>query len=106
MDEQRLADRVADQPGDDVHGVLGGAKLDQPRRGAAWPRQLEVVSSEPHDEDLCLHRALDVERASGSVHAPMVARSAPGGTGRVRDAIRHLPDASRRGRSARSRGLP
>lgn len=68
VDEERLADDVADDPVDHGDGMVGGPELQDPGRGAAWPRELEMVVVQPDDEDLSLARALDIPAGGHACH--------------------------------------
>ena len=73
MDEDGRPDDVAHDPLDDRHGMLDLAELDQPRRGAARPGELEVVAVQPDDEHLGLDRAFDLEAVGESRHGATIA---------------------------------
>ena len=78
MDEQGLADHIANDPRDDLDRMVRRAKLKEPRSRAAWTGQLEVITGQPDHEDLGLDRTLDVEAVRVSRHDAMVRRE-PGG---------------------------
>ena len=77
MDEDRWADDVADDPVDDLDGVLGRAELEDPRLRAVGAGQLEPVAVEPHDEDLGLDRAVDIPTGGCAAHTAIVVIGTP-----------------------------
>jgi hypothetical protein len=74
MDEQRITDHIADDPGHDVDRMIGRPDLEEPRSRPTRTRQLEVIAGQPNDEDLGLDRALDVETLREPRHRAIVRR--------------------------------
>jgi hypothetical protein len=72
MDEEGLAQDVADDARDGLDGVIALAQLDEPRGGAARTCQLELVPAKPDHEQLRLHRAFDSEAIRESHHRRIV----------------------------------
>ena len=68
MDQERLADHVANNPVDHLNGMIRRAELQDPRRGAAGPGELQVFVPQPDDEDLGLDRTLDIPAGGRSCH--------------------------------------
>ena len=71
MDEQGLADHIANDPRDDLDWMVRRAKLKEPRSGAAWTRQLEVITIQPAGDEeaqlggLRVHRHPSLKAALG-----------------------------------------
>src|SRR4029079_14644821 len=63
---------VAHDPVDDLDRVIGRTELDEPRHRPVESGQLEVVPVEPHDEDLGLDGAFDVEARRKDCHGRIV----------------------------------
>ena len=61
MHQHWRPDDVTHDPVHDRHRVLDLTQLDQPRRGAARPGELEMIVVEPDDEHLGLDWALDLD---------------------------------------------
>ncbi len=66
MDEQGLADDVANDPRDDLDRMVRRTELKEPRGRTAWTGQLEVITGQPDHEHLGLDRTLDVEAVRNS----------------------------------------
>src|SRR5206468_3563663 len=74
VDQQRLSDRIAHDPGDHLDRVIGRAELEQPWSRPTRTGEFQVVACQPDDEDFGLNRTLDVEATRVSRHAAMVRR--------------------------------
>jgi hypothetical protein len=73
VDEDRRADDVANDPVDDLDGVLGWTELEDPRLRAVRPREAQPITVEPDHEDLGLDRAVDIPTGRCAAHHDIVA---------------------------------
>jgi hypothetical protein len=76
MDEQGLADHIANDPGDNLDWVVCRPEFEQPWSRAARTSELKMITVQPDDEDLRLDRTLDIEAVRVSGHDEMVRREA------------------------------
>jgi hypothetical protein len=74
VDEHRLTDRIAHNPGDHLDRVIGRPEFEQPRSRPTGTGEFQMVACQPDDEDFGLDRTLDVEAVRVSRHAAMVRR--------------------------------
>ena len=78
MDEDRWPDHVADDPIDDLDGMLRRAELEDPRLRAVGSGQEDPVAVQPDDEHLGLDRAVHVPTGGLTTHGTIVFMPGPG----------------------------